>query len=45
MRSPIARTVCGGATASSSPVTSSVGHLIAAVSTGCAAASASQLRA
>jgi hypothetical protein len=39
------RTDCGGATASASPVTSSVGHAIRVVSAGCAATSASQLRA
>jgi len=45
MRSPIIRTAWGGATTSSSPVTSNVGHSILDVSAGAMSASASQLRA
>jgi len=45
IRSPIMRTACGGATTSSSPVTSSVGQSIRDVSAGTISARASQLRA
>ena len=45
IRSPIMRTAWGGATPSSSPVTSSVGQSIRDVSAGAISASASQLRA
>jgi len=45
IRSPIMRTAWGGATTSSSPVTSNVGHSILDVSAGAISASASQLRA
>ena len=45
IRSPIMRTAWGGATASSSPVTSRVGQSIRDVSAASISASASQLRA
>ena len=45
IRSPIMRTACGGATTSSSPVTSSVGQPMRDVSAGTISARASQLRA
>jgi hypothetical protein len=45
MRSPIIRTAWGGATASSSPVTSRVGQSIRDVSAGSISASASHVRA
>ena len=44
-RSAIARTACGGATPSSSPVTSSTGASMRSTAAACASASASQLRA
>ena len=44
-RSAIARTDCGGATTSSSPVTSSTGTSMRSIAAGAASASASQLRA